>query len=540
MVNSVHILHLEKFGYGPTGSLTRLAWREECLQYFKLGNEVFLSWQISWQALAEKNKLQANFATSSTSEDGTVVNKNLNAHSYLLDFEGHIFDCEINAKEFVYLQDVSFCNATFMKDAFFSHSIFKGSAKFEEVTFFNDSSFDNVIFEGDAQFNSSKRGGMASFMETTFLGLALFENAIFSNNAVFFQSTFKNNARFSNCSFFGVTQMVNTTFEAFALFNNATFFEDARFKNAIFKGFANFQFSFFKKYADFQLTRFQNQSLFEQASFAGRVDFENAHFDYIGHFEGAKFNFVDSKIPAFRGVKIDSTRLEFSDDTYFTQADFSENAKNNISFLKRLADEHGQTDQALNFNAMELRAKRKLAWQDFQSSEYLLNIYNANIWRAILKVRYLFNGIFWYSFVTYLYEHMSDFGRSFTRPLFYLVLLFSVSYLFGIVSAFEHSPAYSKGERQPIFSELSRIYHYPNSQLGMSAYRAASEYSLYRSGNFLDFTDLDKKTEAVTLRLFSSKFEPWWARVYGVIKGILSTALLFLIALGVRNKYRVG
>jgi hypothetical protein len=222
--------------------------------------------------------------------------------------------------------------------------------------------------------------------------------------------------------------------------------------------------------------------------------------------------------PAFRGCQIDRTRLEFSDNLYFPLKENTEDAVKNISFLKRLADEHGQSDQALNFNAMELRAKR------------LQTEPNA----ATLS----------FSVVTWLYEKVSDYGRSFTRPLASYGILLACTFIFALIHAAINSPKNCNGENWFPFSDLLRkempcAGALPDSQLHLTGYRAAAEYTLYRAAGVLDFSDNGKATDAVARRLFGQSVEPWWMRIWGVFKAIASTALLFLAALGLRNKYRI-
>ncbi|MDX1914921.1 MAG: pentapeptide repeat-containing protein [Methylophilus sp.] len=360
-----------------------------------------------------------------------------------------------------------------------------------------------------------------------FLQEVLFDNIIVHRRASFEDATFNEFSWFENAEF-----------KAYAWFQRSTFNKDAWFKRAVFNGQVRFRRVSFND-ACFIQAQFNDQTYFESANFRTGANFENAQFSNVGHFEWVTFSTL---IPSFQGVKIGDTRLEFSDDTYFTQADFTENSIKNISFLKRLADEHGQTDQALNFNAMELRAKRKSTWQQLQADPVFLKLLPFLPWRLLVKSSYIFNGNFWFCTFTWLYEHVSDFGRSFTRPLFYLVVLFFISYLFGIVSAFENCTPKLTHSRQPIFQELAHTNKcLPDKAcISISGYRAATEYSLYRSGNFLDFSDADKNTASVNMRLFGSEFEPWWARIFGFVKGILTAVLLFLTALGLRNKYRVS
>ena len=69
--------------------------------------------------------------------------------------------------------------------------------------------------------------------------------------------------------------------------------------------------------------------------------------------------------------------------------------------------------------------------------------------------------------------------------------------------------------------------------------RAAIEYALFRAGGVMDFTDTGKQNNAVNCKLFGIPIEPDGMRAWGVFKSIASLALLFLAALGLRNKYRI-
>jgi hypothetical protein len=55
----------------------------------------------------------------------------------------------------------------------------------------------------------------------------------------------------------------------------------------------------------------------------------------------------------------------------------------------------------------------------------------------------------------------------------------------------------------------------------------------------MDFTDTGKQNNVVNCRLFEEPIEPPLMRAWGIFKGIASIALLFLAALGLRNKYRI-
>ncbi len=242
----------------------------------------------------------------------------------------------------------------------------------------------------------------------------------------------------------------------------------------------------------------------ESACFKKQADFENAVFENVGHFERVRFL---AHTPGFRGCKIDSTRLEFSNDSYFPKKEDSEDAIKNISFLKRLADEHGQTDQALNFNAMELRAKR------------LQTTPKSAPWA--------------FKAVTWLYEKLSDYGRSFMRPLMGYVGLLLLSVVLTMACATYGTSAECANQALCIP---------PPGQpplLKLSYERAVFEYAMFRAGGLLDFTDTGKQNHAVNCKLFGTPIDPPVMRGWGVFKAIASLAFLFLMGLGLRNKYRI-
>jgi hypothetical protein len=505
---SVVILHLDELGYGPEGKHSRESWRDECLRNLLAGKVQFEAWQESWLLLAKANQRTASFSRKVTYFDGSVETLDLiSGISHCLDFVKQNFE-KLDCENFVFLYPTIFSNAEFSECAFFTRTTF----------------LDFVNF------------GM-----TKFLGIADFGCVEFKKDSYFSKAHFFDTARFDCVKFLDTAEFDSVSFSGEVTFSKAHFFKKANFQLAQFENSSLFANTNFNQMAVFTNTEFRMQSIFLNAEFRDHSDFENVIFNNVGHFEGAYFLQL---FPAFRGCKIDSTRLEFYDDSHFPQDDFSEDAIKNISFLKRLSDEHGQKDQALHFNAMELRARRKslcesLKPHSHQDAELLKSHMN---WRVWVRFSNFFRDDFWFCVFTWLYEKVSDFGRSFMRPLVLLVCLMVISYLFGIFSAIKHSPAKDTHARQAVFTELATEYPFKNQcdMIPLSAYRAATEYSLYRSGNFLNFTDNDNNTKSVNMRLFGEEIEPCWARMFGFVKGIFTAILLFLIALGLRNKYRVS
>jgi Pentapeptide repeats (9 copies) len=498
-VVSVEILHLDALGYGPNGKNTRREWRAECLENLLAGKDHFLAWQEGLDGRI-KTRQKTSFMCTITYEDGSKQSfLEYPQCQFALDFVGHEFKSNLNAVDYQFLLPSLFSCATIIGEARFGRTIFKEEPFFNGTIFSEDVIYSGAIFDEGANFYS------AIFKKDTF-----FTNTLFSKIAIFNSARFKNHANFYAIKFVRNADFYNVTFSGDADFRNAEFIWDVDFGSSKFLKSANFALSIFNRRCHFENTfnEYLNQWS-EESYFAEKVDFENATFNNVGHFERVRFlKFT----PAFRGCKIDSTRLEFSDDSYFPKDENSDDAIKNISFLKRLAEEHGQTDQSLNFNAMELKAKRKQV--EPQAAHWSFKV------------------------LTWLYEKVSDYGRSFLRPLLGYSALIVCSLLLTLPFS-----DYSQ-DTTPI-AVTNRALCVPKDkeeaakQLQLTFGRAAFEYAMFRVGGVLDFTDTGKQNNTVNCTLFGQPIEPPLMRAWGIFKGIASIALLFLAALGLRNKYRI-
>ena len=476
---------MDELGYGPRGEHTRREWREECLGNLRAGNSQFEAWQESWKVKDESHQHIASFAVRLDFSDGSksviFASNSDRMSSCSLDFAGCTFTDELD-----------FCYKKFQQAALFFGATFREIARFDSAKFNWHAYFNFSSFKKAAHFNVTKYGGSAEFSDAYFNWSSYFERITFSY------------VSFSRAIFNGGVAYSHTDFEGKSEFNNATFKSRVDFQNSEIKRDANFNKTCFCDDVDFRNIIFNSNIDFKNSVFHKRINFEKAVFKNVGHFEQAKFV---THTPAFRGCQTDTTRLEFSDDSYFPTYESTDDAIKNISFLKRLADEHGQTDQALNFNAMELRAKR------FQTEPITAD------WS--------------FKVVTWLYEKLSDYGRSFAKPIFWYGVLICLSAIFAMLySTYSDSPT---NERQ----ELCKQIKDQPSLLKLSYGRAVVEYAMFRAGGLMDFTDTGKQNNAVNCRLFEEPIEPPLMRAWGILKGIASIALLFLAALGLRNKYRI-
>ncbi len=544
---NIEILHLDELGYGPDGNHTRRQWRAECFESLLLGNKSdFLLWQQTLFNIKNDKREYVDFSLKLNFSDGTTEQRKYLNSPVALDFSAQVFADDLNVAGYDFLQYVQFNFAIFKGRVWTNNIVFKSDAMFSKAVFELDAWFNNATFKGDVVFSNAVFMHDASFHDASFNKTAIFSQCDFEGDAIFCDASFMRDTDFNKAIFKGdwnrgKVDFRDVFFHGDAHFDESIFECDARFQEAIFEGNAMFDQATFAVDAWFDKAKFENRSLFIAVKFHGKVHFENAKFNNVGHFESATFDSVTSKIPSFRGCLIDGTRLEFSDDTHFTNQDFSEDAIKNISFLKRLADEHGQTDQALNFNAMELRAKRQyelslLKPESHQDAEFLSGLLS---WRYWIRFSALFKEKFWFCVFTWLYEITSDFGRSFLRPLASIIVINLLTFAICLSFAVQYVPKLEvESELNSFISRLDKPKFVGN--ISISGWRAATEYSLYRTGNFLDFSDADKHTEVINQRLFNSDIEPTGMRIYGFLKGLISAFLLFLFALGLRNKYRIG
>ena len=338
------------------------------------------------------------------------------------------------------------------------------------------------------------------------------------------QYKFTEKVLFSYSKFKSFAWFHEVIFEKDAHFENTVFNDEAWFLKARFEGRSDFTDAVFCQGATFTGAAFLMPTDFAGVNFSGLIAFHSVLFDDYANFEYAIFNnvgiFNESKfekfIPNFIGVAY-SARLEFS-DSFFSKSDTLKNAANQLGFLKRLSDGHNQTDQALNFNALELNAKAKQP-----DASRLFKVF------------------------TWFYEKISDYGRSFGRPLEIYAYLLFLTFLIALEHSAYNAPRnYTQTGCEKYVWWIERVSWIEDknclvnsNSLKLTGIRAASEYTLYRAAGVLDFSDSDKQKKEVAQRLFGQEIEPWWMRIWGVFKAIVSTALLFLAALGLRNKYRI-
>jgi hypothetical protein len=392
-------------------------------------------WRFSNRVLARFDK--ATFSWDAQFEGATFSG---NAEFVSATFSGNAWFTTA-----MFSRDARFYYATFSWDAWFGSATFTGNAGFESATFSRVASFHGATFSGYAWFGSATFSGSAWFGGATFTEGALFESVTFTGNVGFVDATFTEDAEFESATFSRDAGFDRATFSGDARFDRATFSGSARFGRATFFRGARFGGTTpFAKTVGFNSARFRRSVDFSGREFKQRTNFSGARFGGVAKFHGAKLHpdttFLNAEFPGERCAVPPLRRWWFADeDRKFSRVAFARwkrwrgrigprwwrsrpwkalrycgvpfalrwdrNLKNmrrkrdsdaekyEIAYrrLRRLAAEIGSIEYEGRFHALELKAHRART-----DTQFLARV------------------------ASWLYEILSDYGRSMGRPIAWL------------------------------------------------------------------------------------------------------------------------
>ncbi len=457
--------------------------------------------------------------------------------SGITDFEGAIFRARAQFARAVFVSDVYFLKVAFGGDALFSDVSFGAATEFQDAIFAEDAYFGESNFASFVNCRRATFTGSANFDKTGIAG-ASFEDARFISPAGFHSVTFTRDASFKAAHFDAVASFAGSTFEGAALMSQVLFNDHVDFSQVTFRKEALFERSIFRNSANFE-------AIGSEAAFS----LANARFHHVPTFFGATFKGV----PRLDNVATPKNRL--------LGWTIDENASARFRELKRRAIEAQDRDRELEFFAQETRTAR------FHSNLPILPVWEKTYRKGQLQLQIVWMRLpawvprfwswrFWFGLA---YGTLSNFGRSFLRPLlFWLALLvgFAVFYL-GQHEGQHHA-------RNKPDSKLARIAAYVT-----TARTAWANPPDCVAAN----TPLVAKTDAVKEALFLSAsnalvvfnvgrgdvsrrtygclygFEPggqqappimpYRVAVASTIQTLLSAILIFLFLLAVRNLLRL-
>lgn len=384
---------------------------------------------------------------------------------------------------------------------FYGH-IFNDKVDFSSFIFPYSVNFENATFSSHVKFTNATFGGNAIFLNATFSHFTDFIGATFNDSALFYGAIFNEHALFNIAKFGSVSVFDNTTFKVHAMFTKA-----------IFRGNSRFDRAKFTENADFDGALFENSAVFDDTTFESHSSFTAIEGKSLFSFRHAKFHLAP-----------DFNQAHFTEAPQFDNSDFSiaishnqSKNKNDLSSrwraLKRLAVQGHDHERELIFFAAEIKSQRGIQDKVLPNPiDYIKNNNNDAFWPGGAR--------YW---LGYLYEYSSDFGRSVILPLFWLlffVFLFQVIYLkYSIDSEPPETISCDRTEAALYLSVRNALPFLPAT--GYSENLSRSYACLYGKHS-------DGKENVPNAIVFISIFQT-----------ILSTILIFLLLLALRNHFRI-
>ena len=323
------------------------------------------------------------------------------------------------------------------------------------------------------------------FRQFIFEGLADFQGCIFEGSVFSNFASFIDGAWFHSAVFNGAASFSSVKFGREAGFSSVTFKGDAWFRATNFSSYASFSYSTFGQNAGFEAALFNDSASFMLTVFGGGARFQSATFAATSDFSGARFL---THVPEFYAASL------YEDTVFPIPEDYRANwpplsgevedkevmeatqQKRAYSRLRLFMDKGLQIDEAQFFHRMEMRAKRQTEGRAY---------------------RWLYSA----------FALLSDYGNSVLRP---------VGWLFAVLMA-----------GWPFM-----LWHLQGESAATGAqFATALGWSL---SNTLPFSGFG--------RVYYSGFAeglPIWLKVIGGAQVIAAMVLLFLLGLGLRNRFRL-
>ena len=391
------------------------------------------------------------------------------------DFAGTNFGPWANFAGAKFGYGAGFTTATFGRSAIFTGTKFGNVADFTGSTISNGTDFTGAIFGEEASFAAAVFGERVIFTNVTFGDKAAFNRVTFGNKLEFAAASFGHSATFTAVLFRDPVNFADVTFDEKAEFTDAVFLGKSTFTNATFGNGANFSRTTFRNKVDFVAAAFGDRVAFKRTIFKDCAEFSGKS-SYLG-----TKDFDRSSDTANSKEKVSQARLKGQQDESWRFNDCGSDRFLNISFAGACfhADSyflHRSVDQVADFTntsfyrppdfdgatniqridftgakitfvrpghphwtsqssvAIRLRALRRLAEDtknhDLERDLYIeerkaeRGVYLRQHFRALLReptrIWTLFSHILWIG-VMAAYWALADYGRSFLRPLFWLI-----------------------------------------------------------------------------------------------------------------------
>ncbi len=422
-------------------------------------------------------------------------------------------------------------------------------AVFRARDFENIIEFDGIVFPGLADFRFAKFLEEARFIGVHFLAGAHFRDAVFNNNVVFLFVDFYGEADFFETEFRKGAIYKKVKFLGDADFGQAKFLGPTQFDQTKFNKLAGFYKSIFDKAVFFSNSKFLGNTTFVEARFAGSSILDDADFQGYANFRAVNVesafwlsNSVFREVPSF--IQADFAQAPRLDDCRFGLFDWS--VRGAVQFFFGGGDEeHSARWRALKKLASEVHDHE--SEQKFFAHELKTRRWNRD---------WPWQPVFWFAWI---YQLLSGFGRSFVRPIIWVLLTTAV---FGCLYLGNHR-AYVDDDWAGFSWGWAKFTSYFDdrevepepcvvSSGNSNAYQAAILLTLRNTIPFAGLGAPEKLNQiyrclygvegAETAGFPETRLPPHIPdRIvfYNVLQAIISAVLIFLFLLAVRNHFRI-
>ena len=456
-------------------------------------------------------------------------------------------------------EDGSYSNAINLKDVDFSN-ISEDEIVFDHINFGYDADFSNCNFGNKAvTFKTCWFEGGTKFIQTKFGKSVFYKSCIVSGHTSFEAIVFEA-CRFDEIDFRGAANFVSVKFLLPAAFLNCNFYKPVSF------GYCDF-----REFVDFSNSVFDPNSVFLKCEFSKGANFgQFTQGDIIGGPEGRGVfsrvilpKFMESKFfynLITTGRNIAGASFFKSKFRFFPDFLSEENAKKvdfsevDFDILAKSKNEKGAFSN-LNAPAIaKLRELRKIADQNkyhsldhslyIQEIRALNRLNSKHFWTDTLDDRLSFvdrsSALFQLIIVNclrvinFLYAILSNYGKSIALPIFWYLLSFPIFYLlyFDLFFPIEKSAIAEKGLKG----------------FDIDNYNASFEAMVWANGapfigNSLIDSGLKKFLFCPNVDNLVNQpikcFPPDGYYLLSSLHFIISSILIFLLLLGIRNYYRI-
>jgi hypothetical protein len=341
------------------------------------------------------------------------------------------------------------------------------------------SSFDESVFIGSIYISFTLFAGNVCFTSAVFTDYTIFNNVEFKNRAYFEDALFIGGVTFYGVSFAGEVNFQATRFTGAASFKQAEFTEPAIFEEATFKGVANFH-----------AARFGKTVSFRGSTWGAVPDFVGTAFKdgmAIADLENLQTGLTAGTI----AWDADPEPEPVTSTLQPTPAPITDR----LQALRKMAHDADDRPRELDYFALELQSR----------------------YHGAGLVECLKWGLIW------LYWLFSDYGRGVLRPICWLLVLWA-------------GCALGYARLAVVWTDVS-IREYLATLLSQSSGDALT-LSLVNALPALGVASEARKSSLEAL-YGCVECVPPAVHVIGVVEGVAAILLLFLIGLGLRNRFRL-